>query len=298
MLKRVKKFLKEYKQLSFAIIVVLTGAALSLAGYRSISNIVLAGGAIIATIPLLIDMYNTLRHGYFGVDLLAATAIITSVILGEYWAAIVIVLMLTGGESLENYAERRAKRELTTLLSKRPKKAHLIKGRKVTDISASKVNPGDKLSILPGEVIPVDATILEGMTSLDESSLTGESVPVTKTVGDVILSGSINLDGALTVKALHNASESQYEQIVKLVRNATSSQSPFVRMADRYSIPFTLISFFIAGAVWFTSGDPMRFLQVIVVATPCPLLLGAPIAIISGMSRASHHGVIIKNGTS
>ena len=234
MLKRVKKFLKEYKQLSFAIIVVLTGAALSLAGYRSISNIVLAGGAIIATIPLLIDMYNTLRHGYFGVDLLAATAIITSVILGEYWAAIVIVLMLTGGESLENYAERRAKRELTTLLSKRPKKAHLIKGRKVTDISASKVNPGDKLSILPGEVIPVDATILEGMTSLDESSLTGESVPVTKTVGDVILSGSINLDGALTVKALHNASESQYEQIVKLVRNATSSQSPFVRI-DRKS---------------------------------------------------------------
>lgn len=297
MLKRVKQFLRDYKQLSFAIIVALTGAALSLAGYKTYANWVLAGGALIATIPLVIDMYNTLRHGYFGVDVLAATAIITSVILGEYWAAIVIVLMLTGGESLEDYAERRAKNELTSLLKKRPKKAHLIKGRKTTDISASKVMPGDKLSILPGEVVPVDAIITEGMTSLDESSLTGESIPVTKTVGDTILSGSINLDGVLTVKALHNAAESQYEQIVKLVRNATNSHAPFVRLADRYSIPFTIISFFIAGSMWVVSGDPMRFLQVIVVATPCPLLLGAPIAIISGMSRASHKGVIIKNGS-
>jgi heavy metal translocating P-type ATPase len=296
-LRRVVHFFKEYRQLSFAVVVALIGLILDLFGVDKAAHIVLGTGALIAIVPLIIDMVNTLRSGHFGIDVLAATAIITSVILGEYWAAIVIVLMLTGGESLEDYAETRAKKELTSLLSHRPKKAHLLKGRKTVDIKASDVNPGDKLTILPGEVVPVDATIIEGMTSLDESSLTGEGVPVTKTVGDTILSGSVNLDGALIVKALHNAAESQYEQIIKLVRNATSGQSPFVRLADRYSVPFTVIAFFIAGATWFATGDAVRFLEVLVVATPCPLLLGAPIAIISGMSRASKHGVIIKTGT-
>ena len=297
MFKRVVHFLKDYRQLSFAIVIALIGLGLDLGGVDTAAHWVLGAGALIATIPLISDMIKTLQSGHFGIDVLAATAIITSVILGQYWAAIVIVLMLTGGESLEEYAETRAKKELTSLLSHRPKKAHLLKGRKTVDIKASAVHPGDKLTILPGEVVPVDATILEGMTSLDESSLTGEGVPVTKTVGDTILSGSVNLDGALVVKALHNAAESQYEQIIKLVRNATSSQSPFVRLADRYSVPFTVIAFFIAGATWFATGDAIRFLEVIVVATPCPLLLGAPIAIISGMSRASKHGVIIKTGT-
>lgn len=297
MLRRVMHFFKEYRQLSFALAIGVIGLILNVAKYDTAAHWVLGVGALIATIPLLIDMINTLKSGHFGVDVLAATAIITSVILGQYWAAIVIVLMLTGGESLEDYAERRAKKELTSLLSHRPKEAHLLKGRKVLDIKASDVRPGDKLSILPGEVVPVDAIIIEGTTSLDESSLTGESVPITKTVGETILSGSINIDGALTVKALHNAAESQYEQIVKLVKNATSGQSPFVRLADRYSVPFTAIAFFIAGATWFASGEAIRFLEVLVVATPCPLLLGAPIAIISGMSRASKHGIIIKTGT-
>jgi heavy metal translocating P-type ATPase len=296
-LRRVVHFFKEYRQLSFAVAIAIIGALLDLTNQDTAAHWVLGIGSLIAIVPLLIDMLNTLRSGRFGIDVLAATAIITSVILGQYWAAIVIVLMLTGGESLENYAERRAKKELTTLLSHRPKIAHLLKGRKVVDIKAADVHPNDKLNILPGEVVPVDAVIIEGTTSLDESSLTGESVPVTKSAGDTILSGSVNLDGVLTVKALHNAAESQYEQIIKLVRSATSGQSPFVRMADRYSVPFTAISFFIAGATWFATGDAIRFLEVLVVATPCPLLLGAPIAIISGMSRASKHGVIIKTGS-
>lgn len=297
MLKRAVRFLKEYRQLSFALIIAITGLALDLSGFDTAAHWTLGIGALIATVPLLIDMLNTLRSGQFGIDVLAATAIITSVILGEYWAAIVIVLMLTGGESLEEYAEKRAKKELTSLLTNRPKKAHLIKGRKTIDIKASEVNPGDKLNILPGEIIPVDAVILEGSTGVDEASITGEAIPLTKNAGDTILSGSINLDGVITVKALHNAADSQYEQIIKLVRNATNSQSPFVRLADRYSVPFTALAFFIAGATWFATGDAMRFLEVLVVATPCPLLLGAPIAIISGMSRASKHGVIIKTGS-
>ena len=297
MLRRVTRFLREYRLLGFTILAMLVGGVLDVAKYHTAAHWVLGGAALIATIPLIADMIRTLRSGHFGIDVLAATAIVTSVVLGQYWAAIVIVLMLTGGQSLEEYAEQRAKNELTTLLAHRPKMAHLVKGRKVIDIKASAIKPGDKLSILPGEVVPVDATILEGTTSLNEATLTGESVPVVKTKGGTILSGSINIDGAITVKALHNAAESQYEQIIKLVRGATSSQSPFVRLADRYSVPFTFTAFFIAGATWFATGHAIRFLEVLVVATPCPLLLGAPIAIISGMSRASKQGVIIKTGT-
>jgi heavy metal translocating P-type ATPase len=297
MFKRVTRFLKEYRQFSFASIAVIVGLGLDLANLDTAAHYVLAITAGIIAIPLATDMVKTLRSGRFGIDVLALTAIVTSIALGEYWAAIIIVLMLTGGESLEDYAEKRATRELTSLISNRPKKAHLLKGRKTTDIRVSEIKVGDKLTILPGEVIPVDATIIEGTTSLNEASITGESVPVTKSKGDTILSGSINIDGALTVRALHTAADSQYEQIIKLVRNATASQSPFVRLADRYSVPFTAISFMIAGAAWFISGEAIRFLEVLVVATPCPLLLGAPIAIISGMSRASKNGVIIKTGT-
>jgi heavy metal translocating P-type ATPase len=297
MLKRVTHFLREYRQLSFAIIAALVGLILDLANFNSAAHWVLGTSSLILTIPLVIDMVRTLRAGHFGIDVLAATAIITSVVLQQYWAAIVIVLMLTGGESLEDYAESRAKKELTSLLARRPKKAHLLKGRKTIDIKASDIRPGDKLYILPGEVVPVDAVIIEGSTSLDESSITGESIPAAKVPGDDIVSGSVNLDGVLTVRALHSAADSQYEQIIRLVRGATSTQAPFVRLADRYSVPFTFIAFFIAGAAWFATGDSMRFLEVLVVATPCPLLLGAPIAIISGMSRAAKHGIIIKTGS-
>lgn len=296
-MKRIRRFFREYKQLGIALLTALIGLVLDLTGNDTVAHILLAGVSLLVTIPLCIDMVKTLRSGHFGIDVLAITAIVTSVILGEYWAAIIIVLMLTGGESLEDYAEKRAKNELTSLLAHRPKKAHLLKGRKTVDIKASEIHTGDKLVILPGETVPADATIIEGTTSLNEASITGESLPVTKAVGDTIVSGSINIDGAITVKALHSAADSQYEQIIKLVRQATSGQSPFVRLADRYSVPFTAISFLIAGAAWFVSGDSMRFLEVLVVATPCPLLLGAPIAIISGMSRASKNGVIIKTGS-
>lgn len=297
MLKRIRRFLKEYRQFSFAAAAAVIAAALDIGGADKSAHIILAAAAAVIAIPLAVDMVKTLRSGHFGIDVLALTAIVTSIILGEYWAAIIIVLMLTGGESLEDYAEKRAKNELTSLLAHRPKKAHLIKGRKTSDIRVSTITIGDKLSVLPGEVIPVDGVILEGTTSVNEASITGESVPITRSKGQEVLSGAVNIDGVIVIRAIHTAADSQYEQIIKLVRNATNGQSPFVRLADRYSVPFTAIAFMIAGAAWFISGDVMRFLEVIVVATPCPLILGAPIAIISGMSRASKNGVIIKTGT-
>jgi heavy metal translocating P-type ATPase len=157
---------------------------------------------------------------------------------------------------------------------------------------------GDHVLVKPGEVIPVDGKIIHGTTNIDESSLTGESMPVTKQPGQEVMSGAVNADAAITIQALHTSADSQYAQIVKLVQEATAAKSPFVRLADRYSVPFTVVSFGIAFAAWAISGDVKRFLEVIVVATPCPLLIGAPVAIISGMSRAAKHGIIMKNGKS
>ena len=294
-----RKFLraiKKYPHVFLVSVVILASLALDLGNQDKWAHLILGVTAMLSTIPLLAGMWQTLRDGAFGVDVLAITAIVTSVILHEYWAAIIICLMLTGGEALEDYANDRASTELTALLKHAPVKAHLLKGNTESDIPVAKIAVNDKLVIKAGEVVPVDAEVLEGDSTFDESSLTGESLPVEKKVGDQLLSGSVNMEGRLIVRALHTAEDSQYQQIIKLVRTAANTPSPFVRLADKYSIPFTLLAFFLAGVAWATSGQAIRFLQVLVVATPCPLLLGAPIAIISGMSRAARAGVIMKTG--
>lgn len=296
-MKKLFHFVREYWQFSFAVVAAIAALVLELGKVHVVAHWILGIASVAATVPLVWGMIQDLREGKYGVDLLAATAIITSVVMHQFWAGIVIVLMLTGGESLEDYAEHRAKKELDSLLTRAPQKARILRGNQEVEIKASEVNVDDKLIIRAGELVPVDAVILEGTSSLDESSLTGESLPQVKNKGDQLLSGSVNLDGVLTVRALHSAADSQYQQIIKLVRIASQSQAPFVRLADRYAVPFTIISFGIAGIAWAWSGQSLRFLQVLVVATPCPLILAAPIAIISGMSRAAKHGIIIKTGS-
>lgn len=296
MFKKLGSIISTYKHFSVVVLVMLVALGLDLANKDSYAHLLLGVTAIVSTLPLLRGMWQSFQEGNYGLDILAITAIVSAVLFKEYWTAMIIVLMLTGGETLEDYAESRAQVELTSLLDKEPKKAHLLKGKTEADVAIAAVRVGDKLIVKPGEVIPVDGEILEGETDIDESSLTGESLPLFKKQGDTVLSGSVNLQGAITIKALHNAADSQYQQIIKLVQSAINSQAPFVRMADRYAVPFTLVAFAIAGAAWALSGDSLRFLQVLVVATPCPLLLGAPIAMISGMSRAAKSGVIVKNG--
>lgn len=298
MFTRVRRFFIEYKQFGIALAAAIVALPLDLSGQHVATHWLLGLTALGLTCPLVWGMWEDLRMGTYGIDVLAATAIVTSVLMKQYWAGMVIVLMLTGGESLEDYAEHRARSELDSLLTRAPQTAHVLRGRKLVDVAASEVRTGDKLQIRFGEVVPVDAEILEGDASFDESSLTGESIPQVKNIGEEILSGSIDLDGVVTVRALRPAADSQYEQIIRLVRNAQNSQAPFVRLADRYAVPFTIISFAIAIFAWAASHQAIRFLDVLVVATPCPLILAAPIAIISGMSRASKHGVIIKNGAS
>jgi heavy metal translocating P-type ATPase len=287
---------REYRLFGLALATFVIGLALQLAGQRELSHILLGAVSISEVIVLVWNMWQDIRSGSYGIDILAATAIIASVVLGQYWAAIVIVLMLTGGEALEDFAQNRAKTELRALLDRAPQQAHVIRKGKEFDLSVDELHIGDKILIKPGEIVPVDAVIIEGTASFDESSLTGESLPQTKQTGDQLLSGSVNSDGAVTARVIAAAADSQYQQIIKLVRSAAASQAPFVRLAERYSLPFTISAYSVAIAVWVVSGHAIRFLEVIVVATPCPLLLAAPVALISGMSVASRYGIIVKTG--
>jgi heavy metal translocating P-type ATPase len=296
MVRKIGRFFGQYKAFSLAIITGIIGLSLEFLGYHTLARLLVSAIAIVSCLPLLRDMWHDLRSGTYGIDILAVTAILTSVVLGEYWAGIVVVIMLTGGEALEDYAEHRSKSELSALLNRAPQRATILRGRKAVQVPVHEVQVGDKIVLKPGEVVPVDAIILEGSSNFDESALTGESLPASKQPGEQILSGAINVDGAITARCAHSAKDSQYEQIIKLVRAAGHSQAPFVRLADRYAIPFTIVAFTIAGCAWIATGSALRFLEVIVVATPCPLILAAPIAIISGMSRSAKNGIIIKTG--
>ncbi|MFD1470991.1 heavy metal translocating P-type ATPase [Companilactobacillus mishanensis] len=253
-------------------------------------------GTILALI-MFIDMIKVLRSGNFGVDLLAITAIVATIALGEYWAGWIVLLMLTGGDSLEEYAANKAKSELKSLLDNSPSKAHVLVNENVKDTDIDDVKVGDELLIRPKEQVPVDGIVYEGESSVDESSLTGESIPVDITAGSHVMSGSINGEVPFKMRAEKLASESEYQAIVKLVKESETNPAHFVRLADRYAVPFTIAAYIIAGLAWWISKDPIRIAQVLVVASPCPLILAAPIAFVSGMSRSSRNGIIVKSGT-
>ena len=255
-------------------------------------------GGFAALVGLLegVRMVRSLLARHIGLDVLAVTAIFATLAVGEYWASIIIVLMLTGGEALEDAAAHRAKRQLTSLLDNVPQVAHrLDDDGRIIDVPIGAVTPGDRLVVRPGEIIPVDATIDSPRGTFDESSLTGESLPVEKQRGDTILSGATNGQQAIDIVALRAAKDSEYQAIVLLVEQAASSKAPLVRLADRYAVPFTALSYLIAGLAWWVSGDPVRFAEVLVVATPCPLLIAAPVAFMGGMSRAAAQGIVIKD---
>lgn len=252
-------------------------------------------GAVIA-LQMFIEMIGTLKSGSYGVDLLAITAVVATLAVSEYWAAMVILVMLVGGDSLEDYAAKKANSELKALLDNSPQIAHKLVEDDVIDLAVDEVLVGDKLLVRPGELVPVDSHIVKGESFFDESSLTGESRPLNKRVGDSLMSGSLNGDASVTIQVDKLAIDSQYQQLVKLVKKAEKTPSKFVRLADRYAVPFTLAAYVIAGIAWYLSKDPVRFAEVLVVASPCPLILAALVAMVSGMSRASRNGIVVKTG--
>ncbi|WP_125772341.1 heavy metal translocating P-type ATPase [Companilactobacillus furfuricola] len=286
--------LKLYGTLSIGIIafVLEFGFKLAFIAHMFISVLGMALAAV-----MFVDMIKVLKSGDFGVDLLAITAIVATILLGEFWAGWIVLLMLTGGDTLEEYAANKAKSELKSLLDNSPSTAHLIVDDNVKDIDIDDVKVGDELLIRPKEQVPVDGRVFEGSSNVDESSLTGESMPVDIDVGSNVMSGSINSETPFKIKATKVAAESEYQAIVKLIKESETHPAHFVRLADRYAVPFTLIAYIIAGVAWYVSKDPIRIAQVLVVASPCPLILAAPIAFVSGMSRSSRNGIIVKSGT-
>ena len=253
--------------------------------------IILVGG-----VPALVETVRQMLHRELGVDLLAVLAIAGSLLLGEYLAGSVIVLMLSGGKSLESFALGRARRSLSSLAERAPRVAHILTDGHLETVSADSVEVGEQVVVKPGEVIPVDGVVTEGSSSVSEADLTGEPVPLRKEPGSLALSGSINLDSPLRIETTKRSAESQYAQIVRLVEEAQASKAPIHRLADRYAVWFTAIALVLAGAAWLYSGQPVDALAVLVVATPCPLILATPIAIMSGIDRAARDGLITKSG--
>ncbi|GDX62860.1 cobalt ABC transporter ATP-binding protein [Candidatus Saccharibacteria bacterium] len=293
-----KKLTVSWPYVNFGLVLIVLSICLVLAllGYKQPATIGVIAISIIAILPEAREMIKTLMSGQVGVDIIALVAIGASLLLGQYVAAAVIVIMLTGGNALEEFAKNRARKELDSLLKRKPTIAHLIVNGQPQDVPVDKVKVDDSILLKPGDMIPVDGKIYKGFSSVDESAITGESLPENKKSGDEVLSGSINLDGVIEIHATKISKESQYETIIKLVSEASTKKSPLVRLADVYSLPFTIITFVMAAIAWIISGDPVRALSVLVVATPCPLLIATPVAIVSGMSRAASRGVIIKSG--
>jgi heavy metal translocating P-type ATPase len=290
-------FVRRYPLVAATVLCGLVVAGLLLGGEAVAAQWTASIYALFITVRLAADMVRALFRGRLGIDLLAVAAVASTVAVGEYIASLIVVLMLSGGRALEDFAQGRARRELSALLERAPQTAHRERaGRPAEDISVEEVRPGDMLLLRPAEVVPVDGVLASGSASFDEAALTGESLPVEKRAGDQVMSGSVNGPSAVRMQASATVADSQYSRIVALVQEAAASRAPVVRMADRYAVPFTLFAFVLAGAAWLASGDPGRFAEVLVVATPCPLLIAAPVAFVAGMGRASRAGIIVKNG--
>lgn len=290
--------MKHSTKLGLIIAIALFSAVLEFGfGLALIAQIIITITGTLIALSMLKEMIKTLRSGSYGVDLLAITAVAATLAVGQYWAAMIVLIMLVGGDSLEDYASKKAHTELKALLDNSPQTAHKVVADKLVDIKVDEANIGDQLVVKPGETVPVDGHIIKGSSMFDESSLTGESRPITKNVSDTVYSGSINGDSAITMTVDKLAKDSQYQRLIQLVKQADSTPAHFVRMADRYAVPFTGIAFVIAGIAWFVSKDPVRFAEVLVVASPCPLILAAPVALVSGMSRSSRNGIVVKTGS-
>ena len=247
-------------------------------------------------LPLSWSVLRSLVRGDVGVDAIALVSMAGALALGEYGAGAVVALMLAGGNWLEDRAGRRARRELTTLVERAPRIAHVRRGSAVSEVGVDDVAVGDVVIVRAGEVIPVDGVVVTGDAIVDESALTGEPLPVTHARGGTVRSGTTNAGEAFELRAIRPAAESAYAALVRLVRQVETERAPFVRLADRYAIWFLPVTAVVAALAWALSGDPVRALAVFVVATPCPLILAAPVALISGVSRAARSGVIVKGG--
>ncbi len=273
-----------------------TGVAVSLAGHGDWARLIWTVATLPVLTALLIEIVTSLRRGDVGLDIIAALSMTAALIFGESLAASIVALMYGGGQYLESFAEKAARREMTALLSRVPRTAVRHREGHLEEVALELLQPGDRLLIRRGDVVPVDGTVAEGVGVLDQSALTGESLPVKILLGEAVLSGSTNAGEAFDLLATRRAAESTYAGIVRLVEAAQRARAPMSRMADRYALLFLAVTIVLAAAAWMLTDDPIRAVAVLVAATPCPLILAVPVAIVAGLSRAAKLGILIKGG--
>ncbi|WP_394163460.1 heavy metal translocating P-type ATPase [Galactobacter valiniphilus] len=292
----VARFLRSYPWVTATLAVLVVVLVCAAAGWPLAARIMATAYVGAFVVYTCVGMVRDMLRGHWGLDILAVVAMLATLWVGEYVAALIVMLMLSGGEALEDAAASRAKADLDALLHHAPQRAVRVAADGTqAEVDAAELLAGDTVLVRPGEVVPVDGRLLEA-AEFDLSSLTGESLPVGLGAGDEVASGAVNGSTVVRLIALRAADQSQFQQIVALVRRAQENKAPTVRLADRFALPFTAFSLLLAGGAWALSGDPLRFAQVLVLATPCPLLIAAPVAFLGGLSRASRAGVVVKDG--
>ena len=272
------------------------GFALRLSGHAEWSGPVWAAATLPVLLTLLAEIVTSLRRGDVGLDIVAALSMTAALVFGEHLAAAVVALMYAGGQYLENFAARRARREMTALLERAPRSALRYQDGKLEEVGLDAIAPGDRILVRQGDVVPVDGAVAKGTALLDQSTLTGESLPVRHDINGPVMSGATNVGESFDLAASHRAAESTFAGIVRLIETAQKSKAPMSRLADRFALVFLAVTVFIAAAAWLWTGDPIRAVAVLVVATPCPLILAVPVALVAGLSRAAKHGILIKGG--
>lgn len=270
------------------------GLVLYVADQGDIARIVWFAGVVPALVALVVEIARSIGRGEVGLDIVAALSMSAALTFGETLAAAVVAVMYSGGTFLESFAEGRARREMHDLLSRVPRTATRYRGGALEDVPLNEIQPGDRLLIRQGDVVPVDGTLASETAFLDTSALTGESLPQRLSQGHEAMSGATNAGEAFDMTAARRAAESTYAGIVRLVEEAQRSKAPMSRLADRWSLGFLAVTLVIALGAWWATGDPIRAVAVLVVATPCPLILAVPVALVAGLSRAAHFGVLIK----
>ena len=265
-------------------------------GNSDLANWCWATGTLPVVTVLFFSMLRDFLAGRFGVDSIAFISMAAALLLGQNLAGIIIAIMYAGGNVLEDFAIARAERDLRSLIDRAPRLAHRRVGSTIEDVPIDQVAVGDNILVRGGEIVPVDGVILSHSATMDEAALTGEPIPVSRQVGELARSGSLNAGDSFEIRASTIASESTYAGIVRMVSAAQTAKSPFIRMADRYALLLLPITLAIAAGAWVFSNDPVRALAVMVAATPCPLILAAPVAFIAGVAQAARRGILIKGG--
>ncbi|MGA1208816.1 MAG: heavy metal translocating P-type ATPase, partial [Gemmobacter sp.] len=270
------------------------GFVLQLGGNPALGQVAWAAGVVPVLAGLVAEILRSLRRGEVGLDIVAALSMSAALVFGETLAAAVVALMYSGGTFLESFAEGRARAEMRDLLARVPRSATRHRDGGLEEVALDAIAPGDRRLIRQGDVVPVDGQIASAVAFLDTSALTGESLPARLTRGAEAMSGSTNAGDAFDLTATHEAQDSTYAGIVRLVEAAQASKAPMSRLADRWSLGFLAVTVAIALAAWWFTGDPIRAVAVLVVATPCPLILAVPVALVAGLSRAARFGVLVK----